>query len=65
MPEVAPGLTERLRAPVPELGPKLGSLVMVSATVVVSVRLPDVPVMVTVAGLVVTAAEVLAVSVMT
>jgi hypothetical protein len=65
LPVVAPGLTDSVAVPVPELGPKLGSLVIVSATVVFSISVPDVPVMVTVAGVESTAAEELAVRVST
>lgn len=65
MPVVAPAVTVMLALPVPGLGPKLGSLVIVSETVVVSVSDPDVPVMVTVAGVEITAADVVAVRVST
>ncbi len=58
-------MTDKLALPVPGLGPKPGSFVIVSATVVVAVSDPDVPVMVTVAGVERTAAEVLAVRVRT
>lgn len=64
-PVVAPGETDKLWLPVPGLAPKPGSFVIVSATVVFAVSDPEVPVMVTVTGLEVTAADVLTVRVST
>jgi hypothetical protein len=64
-PVVAPGLTDKVALPVPGLAPKLGSGVTVSATVVVAVSDPEVPVTVTVAGVELAVAVELAVRVST
>jgi hypothetical protein len=63
-PVVVPGVTVKDVVP-PDPGAKLSSAVMLRATVVVAIREPEVPLMVTVTGLEVVAAEVPAVRVST